>query len=163
MPCATGKATRRMPMARTSQVSLASQKGPIEATMRSRSTGVAKGTGCPHPDRSHPRPRRSGSTGPSGLQCIIGPQIYGRRADMVMKPTGEFETEALGQQGRPLSSIQDPDQPNSENQSARRSSSNSCVFPAGVGMNRSVSVRTMLHSSVGVGLRMSEICSIVWT
>ena len=52
-PCAVGKATSRMPIASTSQVSFASQNGPIEATMRSRSASSEKGNSRPTP-RSKP-------------------------------------------------------------------------------------------------------------
>ena len=43
MPCATGKATSRRPTASTSQVSFASQNGPIEAIIVSRSSSVGDG------------------------------------------------------------------------------------------------------------------------
>ena len=53
VPCATGKATSSSPIAITSQVSLASQNGPIEATIRSFSLSSAKGNSTPTP-RSKP-------------------------------------------------------------------------------------------------------------
>ena len=53
MPCAIGNATSRIPTPSTSQVSLASQNGPIEAIMRSFSASLANGNRSPTP-RSKP-------------------------------------------------------------------------------------------------------------
>ena len=52
-PWACGKATSKMPTPSTSQVSFASQNGPIDATIMSCSSGVASGTRMPTP-RSNP-------------------------------------------------------------------------------------------------------------
>ena len=50
MPCASGKATSRMPTPSTSQVSLASQNGPMAEIMVSRSASdVAPGSSMPTP------------------------------------------------------------------------------------------------------------------
>ncbi|MNR31487.1 hypothetical protein D3C85_1489990 [compost metagenome] len=48
-PCAFGKATSRMPTPSTSQVSLASQNGPMEATITSFSASVARCMSMPTP------------------------------------------------------------------------------------------------------------------
>ena len=49
MPCAFGKATSRMPTPSTSQVSLASQNGPMEAISTSFSASLARGISMPTP------------------------------------------------------------------------------------------------------------------
>ncbi len=49
MPCASGKAISSTPMPSTSQVSLASQNGPMLDTMTSFSSSLANGNSMPTP------------------------------------------------------------------------------------------------------------------